>query len=666
MRLTAKILSWLLASVVVVMIMFTSLAIYMLQKNLEEEAFRSHKLIYSLFLPTITRYLWEFDITGIKETLTNIIENNYANKIYIYDADSVLVTFLYKDEKTGKISNVKDSKHLDSNNIITPEFKIQLDKNSLTNQEFFIYQDNILKDTSRIIGAMLHKKGTSTSSSIIGYFVLDYSTDNIAVAVQSMIRGVIVLALSVTIMLVVLIGFLLRKSLINSILKLSQASLDITKGTFTRIEEPKRSKDEMVDLVKNFNIMISQIEVNQENLKLLAEEGIKISSKFDISDLALQIAESLNKIAKINLHLEVFVVNTMLASDQAEGYHEMLKSGQRNFIRYSEELKEPPNKKRFLIKDSSGRSCIILQIDDLRAVHLYAFTAAQSIYNAILAIQISITNALDNIRFVAEQKEQQRLVSEQETARLVQNNLMPKFEYRKVGFFEIANHFEAATECAGDWWNYYILPNNKLLLLLGDVTGHGTASAILTAVVKGYCDSIHIQPNITANEILSQLDSVIRSSGDGSKVMTMFAAILDPNNGVIEFSNAAHNFPMLIKRKNEKKSVEKLVAQGRPLGYELMNSKNNGDNSYAYALKKIQLESGDILFIFSDGLIEAINSQGEEFSERRLKNALQKYSESEASVIKENIMHDFREFTSYKKLDDDVTFLVCKFNKDVA
>ena len=664
MRLTAKILSWLLASIVVVMIMFTSLAIYMLQKNLEEEAFRSHKLIYSLFLPTITRYLWEFDITGIKETLSNIIENNYANKIYIYDADSVLVTYLYKDKLTGKISNIKDNKVTESTNIITPDFKDQLDKKSLTNEDFFIYQDNILKDTSRIIGAMQHKKGTSSNSSVIGYFVLDYSTDNIAVAVQSMIRGVIVLAVCITVMLVVSIGLLLRKSLINSILKLSQASINITKGNFTKIDEPKRSKDEMVDLVRNFNMMITQIEVNQENLKLLAEEGIKISSKFDISDMAIQVSDSLNKISKINIHTEFFVIYSMLGSTQAEGYHEMLKAGDRNFIKVSEELNEPPNKKRFLIKDSSGKNCIVLQIDDLRSAHMYSFTAAQSIYNAILALQISITNALDNIHFVAEQKEQQRLVSEQETARLVQNNLMPKFEYRKVGNFEIANHFEAATECAGDWWNYYILPNNKLLLLLGDVTGHGTASAILTAVVKGYCDSIHIQPNITANDILSQLDSVVRQSGDGNKVMTMFAAILDPNNGVIDFSNAAHNFPMMIKRKNDKKVVEKLVAQGRPLGYELLS--NDREAAYGYKQKQIKLESGDILFIFSDGLIEAINSSGEEFSEKRLKNALQKYSDSEATEIKDNIINDFREFISNKKPDDDVTFLICKYDKDAA
>ena len=662
MRLTAKILSWLLASIVVVMVMFTSLAIYMLQKNLEEEAFRSHKLIYSLFLPTITRYLWEFDITGIKETLSNIIENNYANKIYIYDADSVLVTYLYKDQKTGKISNIRENdKSTDSNKIITNEHKDTLEKKSVNNEDFFIYQENIDNDTSRIIGAMQHKKGTSTSSSIIGYFVLDYSTDNITVAVHSMIRGVIILAICITIMLVVSIGLLLRKSLINSILKLSQASINITKGNFTKIEEPKRSKDEMVDLVRNFNMMISQIEVNQENLKLLAEEGIKISSKFDISDMAIQVSDSLNKISKLNINTEFFVLNTLLPTALADGYHEMLKSGNRNFIKITDEMNDPPNKKRFFIKDTYGKNCIIIQIDDLRSAHLYSFTAAESIYNAILALQISISNALDNIRFVADQKEQQRLVSEQETARLVQNNLMPKFEYRRVGNFEIANHFEAAAECAGDWWNYYILPNDKLLLLLGDVTGHGTASALLTAVVKGYCDSIHIQPHISTKDILSQLDSVVRESGDGNKVMTMFAAVMDPKNGLIEFSNAAHNFPMMIKRKDKVKVVEKLIAQGRPLGYELISDENK-ENTYSYDQKQIKLEPEDILFIFSDGLVEALNKDGVEFSERRLKNLLQKLSEKEIKEMKDDIIKDLREFTSYKNLEDDVTFLICKFN----
>lgn len=665
MRLTAKILSWLLASIVVVMIMFTSLAIYMLQKNLEEEAFRSHKLIYSLFLPIITRYLWEFDITGIKETLSNIIENNYANKIYIYDNDLMLITYLYKDKKTGKISTIRENeKSNDSNKIIINEYKETLKEKSVANEDFFIYQENVVDDTSKIIGAMQHKKEISKNTSIIGYFVLNYSTENIAAAVHSMVRGVIILSICITVMLVVSIGFLLRKSLINSILKLSQASINITKGHFTKIEESKRSKDEMVDLVRNFNMMIEQIEVNQENLKLLAEEGLKISSKFDISDMAIQVSESLNKISKLNVNTEFFVLNILLKSIQVDGYHEMLRTGTRSVIKLTDEMNDPPNKKRFLIKDSHGKNCIIIQIDDLRSIHLYSFTTAESIYNTIHALQISISNALDNIRFVADQKEQQRLINEQETARLVQNNLMPKFDYRKVGNFELANHFEAAAECAGDWWNYYILPNNKLLLLLGDVTGHGTASALLTAVVKGYCDSIHIQPHITTKEILNQLSSVVRKSGDGKRVMTMFAAVMDPSNGVIEFSNAAHNFPMMIKRKNNEKVVEKLIVQGKPLGFELI-SDSDEKNTYSYNQRQIKLELDDILLIFSDGLIEAINKENEEYGEKRLKNLLHRLAEKEVSEIKDNIIKDLREFTSYKNFDDDVTFLVCKYSINI-
>lgn len=662
MRLTAKILSWLLASIVLVMIMFTSLAIYMLQKNLKEEAYKSHKLIYSLFLPAITRYLWEFDITGIKETLTNIIENNYANKIFIYDSDSTLITYLYKDNSTGKISHIKENEKInDSDKIFTESDKNLLEKKSLNNEDFFIYKENSLNDSAKIISAMTHKKGLNTNSSIIGYFILNYSTDNITAATHSMIRGVIILAICITIMLVVTISFLLRKSLINSILKLSQASINITRGNFTKIEEPKRSKDEMVDLVKNFNIMIGQIEINQENLKLLAEEGIKISSKFDISEMAVQVSESLNKISKINIHTEFFVLNSFINNLNKDGYFDVLKPNSTNFIKLSEEEILPHNKKRFFIKDATGKICIIIQIDDLKNIPLHSFTVTESIYNTIRALQISISNGLDNIRFVADQKEQQRLISEQETARLVQNNLMPKFEYRKVGNFELANYFESAAECAGDWWNYYILPNNKLLLLLGDVTGHGTASALMTAVVKGFCDSIYIQPNITSKEILNQLNSVVRESGDGSKVMTMFAAVLDPHNGLIEFSNAAHNFPLMIKRKNNNKIVEKLIAQGKPLGFE-SPSKENQKINYYYDQKQAKIEKDDILFIFSDGLIEAINNSGEEFSEKRLKNLLQSLDENDINKMKDDIIKSLREFTSYRNFNDDVTFLICKLN----
>ncbi|KAB8027968.1 SpoIIE family protein phosphatase [Fluviispira multicolorata] len=666
MRLTAKILSWLLGSTLVVMLSFASLAIYMLEKNLRAEALNSHKLIYTLFLPSVTRYLWEFDITGIKETLSNIIENNYANKIYIFDADSTLVTFLYKDPKTGKISNSNNASIIkETENIITLDKKKSLEKKLYNDEENFLYQDNLPNETSRIIGSMLHRKRANAEPSVIGYFVLDYSTSNISNAIKAMIRNVVFLTLCITVMIVFAIGLLLRKTLINSILKLSQASLNISRGKFIKIPERHGSRDEMKDLVKNFNIMSSQIEENQENLKNIAEEGIKISSTFSIEDLAKQISESLSKIAKRNLNTEFYVINSLLHFASAEGFHEILKSeetGENLFLAPDDFEGDPTGKKRFSISDNgTGEVCAIIQISDIRQIYQFSYTAAESVYSAIRALQISVSNALDNMRFVKEQKEQQRLISEQETARLVQNNLMPKSDFRTIGDFELANHFEAADECAGDWWNYYKLTNDRLLLLLGDVTGHGTASALLTAVVKGYCDSIHTQPDITTKAILSQLDSVVRNSGDGNKVMTMFAAVLDPINKTIEFSNAAHNFPITIKKKQEKNSLSKLIAQGKPLGFDMTPTPEQ--SSQIYEQRNVTLENGDVLIIFSDGLIEALNTSGEEFSERRLKTIILKMAENSVTEIKNEIIKEFREYTFPNKLMDDVTFLVCRYKK---
>ncbi|WP_186647585.1 SpoIIE family protein phosphatase [Fluviispira vulneris] len=666
MRLTAKILSWILGSTLVVMLTFASLAIYMLEKNLRAEALNSHKLIYTLFVPSVTRYLWEFDISGIRETLSNIIENNYAYKIYIFDSDSSLVTYLGKDPKSEKISNNYDkNKENEIKEIITPEKKKKLENKLLKSEESFLYQDNLPNETSRIIGSMIHRKKANAEPTVIGYFVLDYSTSNIANAIRAMIRNVVFLALAITVMIVFSIGLLLRKTLINSILRLSQASLNISRGKFIKIPERLGSRDEMKDLVKNFNIMSSQIEENQDNLKNLAEEGMKVSSTFSIEDLGKQLSESLEKIAKRKLNTEFYVIHYLLQFTSTEGFHEILKAdetGEDNFLALDNIEDEPLGRKRFYIKDNgTGEVSAIIQIDDIRQIYQFSYNAAESVYSAIRALQISVSNALDNIRFIKEQKEQQRLIGEQETARLVQNNLMPKSDFRVIGDFELANHFEAADKCAGDWWNYYTLTNDRLLLLLGDVTGHGTASALLTAVVKGYCDSIHTQPFITTKAILSQLDAVVRNSGDGNKVMTMFAAVLDPINKTIEFSNAAHNFPITIKKKQGKNTLSKLIAQGKPLGFDMTPTAELSSQNYEQ--RNVVLENGDALIIYSDGLIEALNNSGEEFSEKRLKMIILNKAESSVTEIKNEIIKEFRDFTFPNKLMDDVTFIVCRFKK---
>lgn len=519
MKLTTKILALLFVSIVSVMGVFSSMGIYFSNKNLSEESSRSHRMIYSLFLPTLTRYLWEFDLDGLHEGISSMIESGYAKKINIYDLDEKLIIGLNKDEKTNKIIERKDQK---SQNEIGEEKrkKILSSIDSEVEKATYLVEENLSSDNSRMLGVMVHKKRRGEGESPIGLILFEYRVENILQILKDLSTLLLFVLTSFVLILVVAIGFFLRKILINPIIQLSLASIDISQGKYTKVREKSRD-DEMSELIKNFNDMAMRIEQN-----------------------------------------------------------------------------------------------------------------------------------------MSEQKEKQRLVNEQETARLVQTNLLPTPDLKKIENFDVISHFEAAAECAGDWWGHYLLPDGRLLILLGDVTGHGTASAILTAVVKGFCDSIRTQnQDFSAAQLLEQLDTVVYNGCHGSRVMTMFAGVLDPVQKTIEFSSAAHNSPFLIQNQSSVSSSQKLMVPGKPLG---LISKSETRHT-TYLSKRISLNLGDFLFVFSDGLTEALNEVGEEFSERRLKKLLEEHSHLSVAEIKEEVIKNFRQFTGGQNRLDDVTFVICRY-----
>ncbi len=466
------------------MLLFASLGIYFFNHTLKSEAIKSHKLMYSLFLPSISSDLWEFDIDGIRTTASNIMKNNYATRIFVYDIDA---------KKTlGYINHLEKNFIEETSNDSLSDYKFspsntkKLTSIENNSEHIELIEMNTSKSYSTVIGVLYHKKIGSQASKPIGYAVFTYSNKEIEKLITQSVIAIVVISTFITVILVALISILL------------------------------------------FNIMADQINQNQEQLRLIAE---------------------------------------------------------------------------------------------------------------------------------------------QETARLVQMNLLPSSSLKRMARFEIIGHFQSATECAGDWWNAYLLPKNKLLILLGDVTGHGTGSALLTAVVKGYCDSLCHSPEISTQNILAQLDKIVLNIGKGERVMTMFAAILDSELNTIEFSNAAHNFPFMIRNSSENKKITKLIANGKPLGFNgaqnFDGSQNAGEKfgneKIKFASKVMNFQMGDLIFIFSDGLIEAVNSKGVEFSDKNLKKILELVCDKNVTEIKEEVLKKFREFTNTSTLADDMTFVVCKF-----
>ena len=279
-------------------------------------------------------------------------------------------------------------------------------------------------------------------------------------------------------------------------------------------------------------------------------------------------------------------------------------------------------------------------------------------------LQRSFNNMVDGIVLNMEnQAKQSRMEAELQTTKLVQETLIPKEASGNIGHFKYASHFQSADECGGDWFGFNLVGKNKdkLLVLLGDVTGHGTPSAFVTAVVKGYCDSLKLRPDedITPQKVLSELDEQVKSCSNQKRMMTMFAAVIDKNLNKLTFANAGHNHPY-IRRGVEgiralKKNMKTLVSSGKRLGY-LDASSDHGPECY-FKEKTVDFYPGDVLFVFSDGLIENTDVKGNEFSDKRLRALLKNAEQPSVESIIEDIKVTSNDFFNKSKAADDVTYL---------
>ncbi|WP_158996801.1 SpoIIE family protein phosphatase [Pigmentibacter ruber] len=262
------------------------------------------------------------------------------------------------------------------------------------------------------------------------------------------------------------------------------------------------------------------------------------------------------------------------------------------------------------------------------------------------------------IQLIKDEKEQQRMANELETTKIVQKSFIPKANNLRVSYFEISAFFQSASECGGDWWHFYPLSNKRILIMLGDVTGHGTPSAMLTAAVKGYCDSLYSRDINEPSTILEELDVIVRSIGGEERMMTMFSAIIDPLKQKLLYSNAAQNFPFLINKDSNTSSPSTLLGNGKRLGYI---SPDNSNKQHPFKVHTIDFKVDNIIFLYSDGLTEAKNSNKREYSERRLMKKLKSINTLNTNDIVNTIQLDLIEFTQGNRFEDDVTFVACKF-----
>lgn len=254
-----------------------------------------------------------------------------------------------------------------------------------------------------------------------------------------------------------------------------------------------------------------------------------------------------------------------------------------------------------------------------------------------------------------ETAEKATLEKELEVARTIQEALVPSAAPVERGFMKLCGYFLPATTCGGDWWTVHDLPDGRLLVVIGDVTGHGVPSAMITAAAKAACDVVRTTEGnkLTVTNLLEVLNRAIYESAKRKFVMTCFASIIDPKTRTITYANAGHNFPYLFRSgAPEGSDFQVLMSRGNRLG-DLEES--------TYSEKVNQLQPGDVIVWYTDGIVECENERGEEFGEKRFRASVRRAGDLDPVAMRESVVSGASQFFGQRQRKDDITMVFAKF-----
>src|ERR671910_1297812 len=254
----------------------------------------------------------------------------------------------------------------------------------------------------------------------------------------------------------------------------------------------------------------------------------------------------------------------------------------------------------------------------------------------------SVMYELTQQRLDNELREREQFEHELRVAQRIQQALLPR-ELPLLDDWEIVPYYQPAREVGGDFYDFLTLPDGRVGVIIGDVSGKGIAAALVMANTQSVLRAVS-QRSATPGELLAQVNEVLFAYIPSNMFVTCFCGILDPESGRLTYANAGHNSPL---RQHGDKAID-LRATGMPLG--LMPG-------MFYEEKESILLPGDRVLFYSDGLLEAHNEEREMLGSRRLKDLLTKHAPG-AKHLSAYVLAELGRFTGEQwEQEDDITLV---------
>ncbi len=245
-----------------------------------------------------------------------------------------------------------------------------------------------------------------------------------------------------------------------------------------------------------------------------------------------------------------------------------------------------------------------------------------------------------------------RLKEEVASAATLQRNLLRPERIELPGVRGLSTLI-TSSEVGGDFYDYYAVDDRWVVMLVGDVSGHGVAAGTMVSAAKAGVNLLERDKEKEPHKILARLSDTILNTARQSLLMTMFALCLDTKTGELSYANAGHQFAYIYRSITG--ALEMLEVGGLPLGKE---------ENISYEQCATEMDVGDRLFLYTDGIVEEENAINECFGYERLEELLAIHAESDAETLRDSLLASLASHVGRSNFEDDVTiFFVEHFER---
>ena len=268
--------------------------------------------------------------------------------------------------------------------------------------------------------------------------------------------------------------------------------------------------------------------------------------------------------------------------------------------------------------------------------------------NFLQALTNIIIVAIENKKLVREQLKQEAVRRDIEIARQLQFSMLPKI-LPYTDDIQLAAHYLPHDSLGGDYYDFIEVDKDQFLLCIGDVSGKGVPAALLMSNIQASLRII-IRQTTDITKIIHELNLSVVQNSNREKFITLFLALYNTKTKTMNYVNAGHNPPLLLRK--DSKKIELLEKGTTILGsFDPLPFVEEGI---------IENLSHFLLFTYTDGLVEVFNEQNEEFGIERLEDFVLSHKENNLQEMHEKLIHDLSQFKGKEIFPDDITILTCR------